>query len=502
MWDAIVIGAGPNGLVAAATLARHGWSVLVLEAQDRPGGAVWSQELTRPGFVHDVGAAFFPFGRSSPAFQSLELTQGGLEWLNADIESAHPSLDGTCPAIARNLEATLDTFGADAGAWSKLHRWQERMGERLPQFLLAPLPAMGAAFRLGLGNAFALARAGLASPVGYASRRFTTDAARRIIPQMALHVDLAPQDFGGAALGLVLTLLAMQDGFLVPRGGARALTQSLLTRFEQARGELRLGQRATKIVIGHGRPVAVHTANGDEFPVRRAVLADVTAPALYLKLIGEDHLGRWVRRRIRRFRFAWGTFKVDWALSGPVPWNCEPARRAAVVHTGDNVEDLIRFAKEVRDGQLPTNPYLVIGQQSLVDPSRAPDGNHTLWAYSRVPSAMPDGWQRHAAEFADRIEARIEGLAPGFRSLILDRHIATPEDLEAMDENLVGGDLSGGSNRFSQQLFLRPVFPYFRYRTPIRGVYLASSSAHPGAGVHGACGYNAAQMAIRDYDGK
>jgi len=190
---------------------------------------------------------------------------------------------------------------------------------------------------------------------------------------------------------------------------------------------------------------------------------------------------------------------MDWALSGPVPWSSSQAREAAVVHAGDSIDDLIAFTREVRAGNLPSNPYLVIGQQSLLDPSRAPPGRQTLWAYSHVPSWVRGEWKTHKERFADRIEQRIEGLAPGFRALIRARAIFAPDDLEAMNENLVGGDLGGGSARFSHQLFFRPVFPYFRYRTPVRGLYLASASAHPGAGVHGACGFNAARMALADY---
>jgi phytoene dehydrogenase-like protein len=244
--------------------------------------------------------------------------------------------------------------------------------------------------------------------------------------------------------------------------------------------------------------VAVQVQGGEEIPVRRAVLADVGPPALFLGMLDESDVTGWVRRQANRFRYGWGTFKMDWALSGPVPWSSPEARESAVVHAGDSLADLIAFTREVRGGQLPTNPYLVIGQQSLPDPSRAPAGCHTLWAYSRVPPRLEGGWERHREAFADRIEQRIEGLAPGFRSLIRGRAIFSPADLEAMDENLVGGDLGGGSAHLDQQLFLRPVFPYFRYRTPVRGLYLASASTHPGAGVHGACGFNAARAALHD----
>jgi phytoene dehydrogenase-like protein len=497
MLDAVVIGAGPNGLTAAATLARHGWSVLVLEAKSRPGGALYSEELTRPGYLHDVGAAFFPFADHSPAFRALDLAGAGLTWGNARFESCHPAPDGTCAAIARDVELSARSFGADGPAWRRLALWQAAMGERLAAALLAPLLAPGPALQLGPRHLLRLGLAGLTTTAGFARRHFQTEAGRRVIPALALHVDLGPEDFAGTGLGLVLALLAAGSGFRVPVGGARAITEALLRRLNEAGGAVRLNTHVDAIVVCGRRAVAVRTG-GDEIAVRHAVLADVTAPALFLRLLPAAAVSGWVRRSARRFRFGWGTFKMDWALGGPVPWSAPDARESAVVHTGDSLDDLIRFTRQVRCGELPDNPYLVIGQQSLVDPSRAPAGCHTLWAYSRVPQVMPGSWPRYREHFADRVEARIESLAPGFRGLIRGRSVQAPPDLEAMDENLVGGDLGGGSARFDQQLFFRPVFPYFRYRTPVRGVYLASASAHPGAGVHGACGFNAAMMALAD----
>jgi phytoene dehydrogenase-like protein len=497
--DAVVVGSGPNGLVAAAVLARQGWGVLLLEAQNRPGGALYSVESTLPGYLHDVGAAFFPFAQDSPAFRALDLEGTGLEWRGGRYESSHPAPDGSCASIARDADLTAASFGRDGDAWRRLARWQTAMGPRLAAALLAPLPGLGAAWGLGPASLLGLARAGLSSAAGYSCRRFSTEAVRRIIPGLALHVDLGPEDFSGAALGLVLALLAAGSGFRVPVGGARAITQTLLRRFEEAGGRVRLNTRVDSILVREKRAVAVRTSGGEEIPFARAVLADVGAPALYLKMLPPNTVSAWLLRSLRRFRYGWGTFKMDWALSGAVPWSAPEAREAAVVHAGDSIADLIAFTRQVRAGQLPDNPYLVIGQQSLLDPGRAPPAGHTLWAYSHVPSYLPGGWAKHKEAFADRIEKRIEGLAPGFRNLIRARAISAPDDLEAMDENLVGGDLGGGSAAISQQLFFRPAFPYFRYRTPVRGVYLASASAHPGAGVHGACGYNAAQFALRDF---
>jgi phytoene dehydrogenase-like protein len=498
MHDAIVIGAGPNGLTAAATLARQGWKVLVLEAQSRPGGAVYSEQLTLPGFLHDVGAAFFPFADDSPAFRSLDLVGAGLQWCNARRESSHPAPDGSCVTISRDAEETVRSFGVDGPAWRKLASWQARMGDKLAGALLAPLLEVGPVWRLGFRNAVRFGLVGLGSTAGFARRHFQTEAARRVCPALALHVDLGPEDWGGAGLALSLAFGASGPGFRIPIGGARAITEALIRRLTEAGGELQTNARVEQIVVNGARAVAVRTNGGDAIPFRHAVLADVGAPALYLRLLPQRCVPSWVRRSMRRFRYGWGTFKMDWALAGQVPWNSAEARESAVVHTGDSLADLLAFTRQVRAGELPDNPYLVIGQQSLVDPGRAPAGCHTLWAYSRVPSRLDGGWRNSRDSFADRIEERIEGLAPGFRQLIRARCIHAPPDLEEMDENLVGGDLGGGSAHIDHLLFFRPMFPYFRYRTPVRGVYLASASAHPGAGVHGACGFNSANAALRD----
>jgi phytoene dehydrogenase-like protein len=495
--DAIVIGSGPNGLVAATYLARAGWSVEVLEAQTEPGGAVRSAEVTLPGFVHDLGAAFFPFGSLSTALTDLDLPGAGLVWRHAPFDSCHPAPDGTVASIGRDLEATVRSLGADGDAWRRIATWHARTKGRVLAALLSTLPPLREALRLDAESMFRLAGAGLSSGRGWASRTFRTEAARRIVPGLALHTDVGPEDACGAIVGFMLAITASSGGFGVPEGGTSSITAALMRRLREVRGRVRTGRRVHEVVVRGGRAVAVRTDDG-ELEATRAILADVSAPALYLRLLDPALVPTPLSEGMRRFRHGFGTFKVDWALDGPVPWQSEEAARAAVVHAGDSLDDLARFTAEVRAGQLPSNPYLVIGQQSIADPTRAPEGRHTLWAYSRVPPLAPGGWPAAQERFADAIEARIEGLAPGFRRRILARALFAPPALEAMNENLVGGDITGGSADIRHQLFFRPMFPYFRYRTPVRGLYLCSSYTHPGAGVHGACGRNAAGVALLD----
>jgi phytoene dehydrogenase-like protein len=478
--------------------------VLVLEGNPRrPGGAVSSDELTLPGFIHDFGAAFYPLARVSPAFRALPLERHGLTWLNAPIESCHPALDGSSASIVRvNAEHSFGSsyFGTaeDTAGFERVALAHAAFESALFRALLGPLPSWRPLLELGL---LRLARLGAwfaSSTRGLSARWFRSVAARRVLPGLSLHGDLGPDDFAGAAMAYVLALSATSVGFSVPQGGAQRLTNALVTLLELNGGQLRLGARAERIVVRQGRAAAVRVNGGDEIKARVGVLADTSPSALFLELLPNASVPEWARSGARRFQHAWGTFKVDWALAGPVPWRDEHARQSATVHVGESVDDLARFTAEVRAGKLPNQPYLVVGQQSIIDPSRAPRGAHTLYAYTHVPSQVEGGWLAARERFVEQVELRIEALAPGFRALILGRKAHSPDELRQRDENLVGGDLGGGSNRWSQQLLFRPFFPMFRYRTPVSGLYLCSSSTHPGGGAHGMCGHNAAGRLLRD----
>ncbi|MBX3130547.1 MAG: NAD(P)/FAD-dependent oxidoreductase [Polyangiaceae bacterium] len=500
--DVLIIGSGPNGLVAACRLAMRGLSVVVLEAHPRrPGGALGSQECTLPGFVHDVGAGFFPFGRSSPALRELELERRGVVWHNAEIESCHPGQDGSVASLAREqgLGAwPLCDSPRDAERWRRLCEWYASAEGPILDALFSPLPSLRPALRLGLRNGGRLARLMLSSAGGLGRRLFESEAARRVVPSLALHVDVGPEDAFGSGLGALLGLAATTGGFAVPRGGAQSITNALITLLEERGGKLVLGARVEKVLVSERTAVGVRLADGQELRARDAVMADTSAPSLLLDLVEQQWLPRRVLRRMRRFPQGWGTFKVDFALSEPVPWSVESARRSAVVHVGEDVADLVRFTREVRDGKLPEAPYLVVGQHSLVDPTRAPEGRHTLYVYTHTPSVLAEGYDAVREGFADRITERIERLAPGFGGAVLERALHAPSDLQRENANLRGGDLGGGSARWTNQLVLRPIFPYFRYRLPVSRLYLCSAYTHPGTGVHGMCGWNAAGVLMGD----
>ncbi|MFE1459982.1 phytoene desaturase family protein [Streptomyces nigra] len=514
MPDAVVIGAGPNGLVAANVLADAGWQVEVLEEQPEPGGAVRHDRGVDPDFVSDVFSSFYPLAAASPILAGLRLEGHGLRWSHAPSVVAHPLTDGRCALLDRDVEVTaasLEAFApGDGDAWRRLHDIWEKLRPDLLGTLFTPFPPVRAGARLALrlraAGGLRMARS-LVLPVRrLGEEEFHGEGGRVLLAGNALHADLAPESAGSGGFGWLMTMLGQTYGFPVPAGGSGALTDALVRRLRSLGGEVRCGQRVERVVVRGGRAVGVRTAAGDTVAARRAVLADLSVPALYGDLVEPEHLPAQLLDDLRRFQWDFATFKVDWALDGPVPWQAEQAARAGTVHLADGVDELTRFAAQLATREVPDRPFLLFGQMTTSDPSRSPQGTESAWAYTHVPheiraDAADEGvtgsWNAKEQELmADRMERQVERFAPGFRRRIRARRVLAPPTLEAMDANLVGGAINGGTTAMHQQLFFRPVPGTGRPETPIPGLFLASSGAHPGGGVHGAPGANAARAAL------
>lgn len=501
--DAVVIGAGPNGLVAANILAQEGWEVTVLEAADRPGGAVRTEEVTEPGFRNDLFSAFYPMAAVSPVIAELELERWGLRWRRSREVLAHLLPDGRAALLSTDLEATATSVagfaGGDAEAWrDEYERWR-RIRRPLMELLMRPFPPVRAASRLlgrlGAAESLRLARMLTLPARRLGTERFAGEGARALLASNAMHSGLGPDQSGSGCFGWLLSMIGQDLGFPVPEGGSGGLTDALVARLESHGGRLDCRRPVAKILHARGCAVGVRDADGEAVRARKAVLADVAAPALYLDLIGAEHLPRRLVADLDAFEWDAATLKVDWALSAPIPWEAPEVSRAGTVHLDLDVNGLARAATDLAGGRTPDEPLLLMGQMSTADPTRSPEGTEAAWAYTRLPQGAR--WSEdEVRHLADKIERVIERHAPGFTGLVRERTAVGPGDLERMNPNLVGGAINGGSAAMHQQLVFRPVPGTGRADTVLDRLYLAGASAHPGGAVHGAPGANAARAAL------
>lgn len=465
--ECVVVGSGPNGLAAAIALAQRGRSVLVVEGADTVGGGTRSAELTLPGFVHDICSAVHPMAVASPFFRALPLHEHGLEWVHPETPFAHPLEGGRAAALERSVESTAAGLGEDARAYQKLmgplaNGSDGLFGDLLGPFRLPKHPILG--MRFGL-------RA-LHSGKGLAEAWFRTDGAKALVAGLAAHAVLPLEQAPGGAVALMLGLAGHAAGWPFPKGGAQKIADALASYLRSLGGRIETGRPVKSI---------------DEFAGAKAVLLDVT-PRQVLALAGHK-LPASYRRALERFRYGPGVFKVDWALSGPVPWLAAECRRTGTVHIGGTLEEVAGAEGAPWKGQHAEKPFVLLAQPTPFDPTRAPAGKHVAWGYCHVPHSS-------TVDMTDRIEAQVERYAPGFRDLILARHTMNTAAMEAHNPNYIGGDIGGGVVDW-WQLFTRPVARLNPYTTPLKGLYICSSSTPPGGGVHGMCGYFAAQAALR-----
>jgi phytoene dehydrogenase-like protein len=465
-YDAVVVGAGPNGLVGAITLAQAGWRVLVVEAKSRPGGGMRSEELTLPGVVHDVCSAIHPLAVGSPALRRLPLHEHGLEWVHPDIPLAHPLDGGRVALLHRSLEETAVGLGVDAPAYERLMAplvRQDLVDGLLDPFNLPPRAPIPLA-RYGL--------AGIRSADSLARSRFDTEEARALFAGNAAHSILSLHAPVTAGYGLMLAILGHLVGWPMARGGSGAISAALVSMLESLGGKVECD-----------RPIR----SLDDLPSSRAVLLDLT-PRQVISVVG-DRLPARYRRRLEKFRYGPGVWKVDYALDGPTPWTNPECLRAATVHLGGSLAEIAEGEAMVQRGQHPDRPFVLFVQQTLFDSTRAPEGTQTAWAYCHTPNGSE-------LDMTGHIEDQIERFAPGFRERVIARHVMGPAAMERHDANYIGGDINGGVADL-RQFVARPVLSPTPWETPVKGVYLCSSSTPPGGGVHGMCGYRAATTALR-----
>jgi phytoene dehydrogenase-like protein len=467
VYDAVVVGAGPNGLAAAVELARGGRSVAVLEAGETVGGGTRSAEITLPGFVHDLGSAIHPLGYASPFFRQLPLEEHGLEWVHPPAPLAHPFDDGAAAVLERSVQETAAALGSDARAYERLMKGVTEDAPGLASYFVGS-PRL---IRHPVALAASAVRA-LRPARGLAEELFEGEKARGLFAGNGAHSFLPLEKSPSALFGLVLGTLGHAFGWPFPKGGSQKIADALTSYLVSLGGEVYTGVRVDSV---------------EEVPETRTVLFDVT-PRQLLDIAGEHFTERY-RRALKDYRYGPGVFKVDFALDEPLPWKAPECLRAGTVHLGGTLEEISTAEAAVWRGEHPERPFVLLAQQSLFDPTRAPEGKHTVWAYCHVPNGS-------TFDMTERIEGQIERFAPGFKRHILAKNAMGPADLERQNANLIGGDINGGVADL-RQLFTRPVLKLNPYATPAKGLYICSSSTPPGGGVHGMSGYLAARVALR-----
>lgn len=501
--DAVVIGAGPNGLVAANALADAGWDVLLLEANDEVGGAVRSAEVTAPGFSSDMFSAFYPLAAASQVIKGLDLTDHGLTWVQADSVLAHALPDGRSAVLERDpmkTAAGLEEFGAgDGQAWLDLFAGWQAIRDPLLDAMFTPIPPVRSLVKLlrrtKLSGMLDLARLAVLPARRLGQENFAGDGGPLLLTGNAMHADVPPDAAGSGVFGWLLAMLGQDVGFPVPQGGAQNLAFALQRRFESLGGQVSTGARVSSVLVAAGRAVGVRIADGTEIRASKAIIADVTAPILYRDLVGLQHFPQRFADSLKRFQWDNPTLKINWALTGPLPWRSPGAVGAGTVHFGVDLDGFVDFAADLTVGRQPNHPFALFGQMTTADPTRSPAGTESTWAYTHVPRSISED-KNLLDDHVQRVEEHLEQVAPGFGSSIITKFVQYPGDLEATDANLVNGAINGGTSYPHQQLIFRPTPGLGRPETPIEGLFLASASAHPGGGVHGACGWNAATAAL------
>jgi phytoene dehydrogenase-like protein len=467
-FDHVIVGSGPNGLAAGITLAQNGRSVLVLEAKDTIGGGTRTSELTIPGFLHDVCSAVHPLGVASPFFRNLQLDQYGLEWIFPPLALAHPLDDGSAASIGQDKQVNVQNLRKDARAHQRIFSPFVKNWEKLLDDLLGPIPIPPKHPFLDLR----FAANALLSAERFAKLHFKEPATQALFAGMAAHGMLPLDKMMSASFGIMLGTMAHAIGWPIPKGGSQAIANAMAGYLIDLGGEIRVGTPVKSI---------------DELQDAPSILFDVT-PKQFIEIC-QGKLPTNYLRRLSKFRYGPGVFKIDWALKEPIPWTDDECKLASTVHVGGTLEEISFAEKEVWAGGHPEQPLVIVTQPSLFDQTRAPDGQHTAWAYSHVPHGS-------TYDMTETIESQIERFAPGFRDVILARSEMNTSQLESYNANYVGGDINGGVQDMLQ-FFTRPIAQRNQYTTPLKNVFICSSSTPPGGGVHGMCGYYAAKTALR-----